>query len=78
MTERTFISPAGKALDEAIDLVLEGRSPYPDRASFIDAGTPHAEKQIKRAFDEDCAAVLVSADGSTQILLPDATTRQAS
>jgi hypothetical protein len=78
VSERTFISPAAKALDEAIDLVLEERSPYPDRASFIDAGTPYVDGQIKRAFAEGSAAILVSADGSTEILLPDAPARQVS
>lgn len=29
-------SPAAKVMDEAIDLAIEGRSPYPDRAAFID------------------------------------------
>lgn len=78
MSERTFNSPACKALDEAIDLVLEERSPYPDRAAFIDAGTPYVDEQIKGAFADGNAAVLVSADGSTEILLPDAPARQAS
>jgi len=78
VSERTFISPAAKALDEAIDLDLEGRSPYPERASFIDAGTPYVEEQIERAFANGSAAILVSPDGSTEILLPDAATRRAS
>lgn len=30
-------SPAAKVMDEAIDLAIEGRSPYPERAAFIDA-----------------------------------------
>jgi hypothetical protein len=78
MTGQSKDSPAGRAFDEAIELALEERSPYPERASFIDAGTPYVDGQIKRAFADGRAAVLVSADGSTQILLPDTTTRQAS
>lgn len=73
MTQKNHTSPALKALEEAIDLDLEGRSPYPEKASFINAGTPYVDEQIERAFAKGSAAVLVSADGSTQILLPDAT-----
>lgn len=71
-------SPAGRAMDEAIDLDLEGRSPYPERAWFIDADTPCVDDAIQEAFDNEYAAVLVAADGSTEILLPDAPARQAS
>lgn len=71
MTERTFVSPAGKALDEAIELTLEGRSPYPDKSAFIDADTAHTRQEIRRAADEGRAVVLVSADGSTRVLRPE-------
>jgi len=30
-------SPAAKVMDEAIDLAIEGRSPYPDRAAFFES-----------------------------------------
>ncbi len=78
MTRQNHTSATFKALEEAIDLDLEGRSPYPERASFIDADTPYVEDAIQRAFADGRAAVLVSADGSTEILLPDAATRRAS
>lgn len=55
-------------MDEAIDLAIEGRSPYPDRAAFIDADTASAGHEIKRAAD----------DGSTCVLTPEAATRCAS
>jgi len=42
-------SPAAKVIDEAIDLAIEGRSPFPDRAAFIDAGTPSAGQEAMRA-----------------------------
>jgi hypothetical protein len=71
MSERAFNSPASKAMDEAIELDLEGRSPYPNRAMFIDAGTPYVDQAVQRAFDEGLAAVLVAADGSTQVLHPE-------
>jgi hypothetical protein len=33
-------SPASKAFDEAIELSLEYRSPYPNRATFLDTDAP--------------------------------------
>jgi hypothetical protein len=77
MTRQNHTSPTFKALEDAIDLDLEGRSPYPERASFIDADTPYVEDAIQRAFDDDRAAILVAADGSTQILLPGDAGRRA-
>jgi hypothetical protein len=68
-------SPAAKVMDEAIDLAIEGRSPYPDRAAFIDADTASAGHEIKRAADEGLPVVLVAADGSSQVLMPEAATR---
>jgi len=67
-------SPAAKVMDEAIDLAIEGRSPYPERAAFVDADTASAGHEIKRAADEGIPVVLVAADGSTRVLLPEATT----
>ena len=67
-------SPAAKVMGEAIDLAVEGRSPYPERAAFIDADTPSAGHDIERAADEGLSVVLVSADGSTRVLKPDLAT----
>jgi hypothetical protein len=67
-TSQNGDSPAGRVMDEAIELDLEGRSPYPKRASFIDADAPHVGKAIRRAVDDDKAIVLVEADGSTLTL----------
>lgn len=64
-------SPAAKAMDEAIDLAIEGCSPYPERAAFIDADTASAGVEIKRAADEGLPVVLVAADGSSRILNPE-------
>jgi hypothetical protein len=64
-------SPAMRVMDEAIELAIQERSPYPERAAFIDADTPGTAQAIKRALDEDLAIVLVSADGSTRVLLPE-------
>ena len=45
-------SPAAKVMDEAIDLAIEGHTPYPERAAFIDADTASAGHEIKRAAEE--------------------------
>ncbi len=68
-------SPAAKVMDEAIDLAIEGRSPYPERATFIDADASSAGHEIKRAADEGLPVVLVAADGSSQVLMPEAAAR---
>ncbi len=68
-------SPAAKVMDEAIDLAIEGRSPYPERAAFIDVDTALAGHEIKRAADEGLPVVLVAADGSSQVLMPEAAAR---
>jgi len=73
MSTETNSSPAGKVMDEAIDLAIEGRSPYPDKSAFIDADTPQAGHEIQRAADEGRSVVLVSADGSTRVLRPELT-----
>lgn len=66
-----YRSPASKVMDEAIELAIEERSPYPERSLFIDAGTPYTEHYMKRAAEEGCSVVLVSSDCSTQILAPE-------
>jgi hypothetical protein len=75
MTADSNRSPAAKVMDEAIELALEGRSPYPERSSFIDADTPSAGRDIEHAVDEGLSVVLVSANGSTRVLMPELTTR---
>jgi len=75
MTADSNRSPAAKVMDEAIDLAIEGRSPYPERAAFIDADTPSAGHDIECAADEGLSVVLVSADGSTRVLKPELATR---
>ncbi len=61
-------SPTAKAMDRAIDIAIEGESPYPEHAAFIDADSPRAGHEITRAFDEGYAVVLVSADGRERIV----------
>lgn len=67
-------SPAAKVMDEAIDLAIKGRSPYPEKSAFIDADTPQAGHEIQRAADEGRSVVLVSADGSSRVLRPELAT----
>jgi hypothetical protein len=67
-------SPAAKVRDEAIDLAIEGRSPYPEKAAFIDADAPSAGHAIEHAADQGLAVVLVSSDGSTRVLRSDLAT----
>lgn len=62
-------------MDEALDLAIEGRSPYPEKAAFIDADAPSAGHAIERAADQGLPIVLVSADGSTRILKQELFTR---
>jgi hypothetical protein len=71
MSHQTDKSPAGRVMDEAIELAIEGRSPYPEKSAFIDADTAHAGREIQRAADEGRAVVLVAADGRTRVLRPE-------
>lgn len=64
-------SPAARVMDEAINLAVEGRSPYPEHAAFVDADTPSAGHEIQRAADEGRSVVLVAADGSSRVLKPE-------
>jgi hypothetical protein len=60
-------TPAARAMDEAIDLGIEGQSPHPDTPAFIDAETPGAAEAIKNAVDEGRAVVLAYTDGTTRV-----------
>jgi hypothetical protein len=71
MNTNTKDSPAMRVMDEAIELAIEERSPYPERAAFIDADTSNTADAIKRSFEEQRAVVLVSADGTRRVLLPE-------
>jgi hypothetical protein len=75
MTEEHERSPAAKAMDEAMDLAVEGCSPYPERAAFVDADVSTAGLDIMRFADEGTPIVLVAADGSARVLTPGAAIR---
>jgi hypothetical protein len=61
-------SPTAKAMDRAIDLAIEGHSPYPQNAAFVKADSPHAGSEMERALDEGYAVVLVSSGGRERII----------
>ncbi|HEX7290243.1 MAG TPA: hypothetical protein VF250_03860 [Conexibacter sp.] len=63
-------SPASRVMDEAIELAIQDRSPYPSRASFLDHDTPDLARWIARAFDDGAAVVLVWPDLSSRVLEP--------
>lgn len=63
-------SPAGRKLYEALDLAMENSSPFPDRSTFVDAGTSRTDRDIRQAAEEGQSAVVVSADGSATVLSP--------
>lgn len=61
-------SPTATAMDRAIDLAIEGNSPYPQNAAFVDADSPHAGNEMARAIDDGYDVVLVSGDGRERII----------
>ncbi len=61
-------SLTAKAMDQAIDLAIEGNSPYPENAAFVNADSPHAGHEMTRALDDGYAVVLVSGDGRERII----------
>lgn len=69
-TDGNANSPAMRAMQEAIELNIQGRSPYPDRAYFLDADMPDLGTWIARASDEGQAVVLVSPDGTARVFDP--------
>lgn len=64
------LSPASRALMDAVDQAIDGDTPYPDRAAFIDADGADVGRQIAEARDEDRAIVLCYADGKRLVLRP--------
>ena len=63
-------SHAQIAMDDAIALAVEGRNPYPDRASFVDAEAPFLADAIAMAVDEGRAVVICYDDGTRRVLNP--------
>jgi hypothetical protein len=64
-------SPAGDVFDEAIELGIEERSPYPERSTFLDTDMPGLEARMEEAADEGQSIVLVSPDHSAQVIAPE-------
>jgi hypothetical protein len=66
-----YRSPASKVMNEAIELGIEERSPYPERSAFVDADTPHTQQTMERAAKDGYSIVLVSPDCSTRVIAPE-------
>ena len=64
------LSPASRAVIEAVDQAIEREAAYPDRAAFIDADGPDVGRQIAEARDEDRGVVLCYSDGKRLVLRP--------
>jgi len=45
-------SPAARVMDEAIELAIQERSPYPEKAASVNEGKPSVGAEIRRAADE--------------------------
>ena len=56
----------------AIDLAVEGRSPYPDEAAFVAADVPNLGAILAEYAKERRPVVLVYADGEERVLIPEA------
>lgn len=72
----SYRSPASRVMDEAIELAIEERSPFPEHSLFLDADTPYTEHYMKWAAEKGSSVVLVSPDLSTRVvpaeeILPD-------
>ncbi len=63
-------SPAGRALDEAIEASIAGQRLFPDGAMFISAEEPQIGRAIAVAVDENRPVVLCFADGRRYVLQP--------
>jgi hypothetical protein len=65
-----ILSPASRLVDEAIELAIQERSPYPSRSAFLDHDSPRLGESIAKAFDRNHAVVLVWPDLSSRVLKP--------
>jgi len=55
----------------AIELAIEGRSPYPDGAAFVAADLPNLGEVLARYARERRPVVLIYPDGEERILISD-------
>jgi hypothetical protein len=69
-TKRVADGPASRLMDEAIELAIKEKSPYPSPAFFLDYDAPDLARCIADAFDENVSIVLVWPDGSSRVLQP--------
>jgi hypothetical protein len=68
--KRVADRPASRLMDEAIELAIKDKSPYPSPALFLDHDAPSLADQIAEAFDENVSVVLVWPDLSARVLQP--------
>lgn len=71
MSSRNGESPAGKVLDEAVELAIAEESPYPEKSLFINEDMPGKDKEMERAAGEGYSVVLVASDGDIQVISPE-------
>jgi len=66
-------SAAGRLMSKAIDLAIEEKSPFPDRAVFVDVDTPVEQREaaMGRAARDGMSVVLVSPDLTAQVVSPE-------
>lgn len=69
-TKRAADRPASRLMDEAIELAVKDKSPYPSPALFLDHDAPSVADQIAEAFDEQISVILVWPDLSSRVLQP--------
>jgi hypothetical protein len=69
-TRRAADGPASRLMDEAIELAIKEKSPYPSPAFFLDHDAPDLARCIAEAFDERISVVLVWPDGTSRVLQP--------
>lgn len=65
------LSPASRMMDVAIELAIEERSPFPQRAGFVDADTPHTEATMRKVAEKGAAVILVWPDMTSQVIEPE-------
>lgn len=61
---------AAQRFELAIELAIEGKSPYPNEAAFLAADVPWFGETLARYARERTPVVIVYPDGEERILLP--------
>ncbi len=64
------VALAAQRFELAIELAIEGKSPYPNGAAFVAADLPSFGETIARYARERIPVVIVYPDGDERILTP--------